>query len=173
MPGRSPRPVRSTPRTFWREKAALVEWIEGARTPQQLIGRAVPTLQKWENLDLHWQRVARIDYAKCIGCNLCYIACEDGAHQSIRWERVPTPDFLRENGCQTQVLRSGGVEGIERAIADRRILRTWLMRGTIHFVAAADVLVEGGATELRIIFPDGKSCDLPQFKFDLGRMIIS
>jgi dihydropyrimidine dehydrogenase (NAD+) subunit PreA len=48
-----------------------------------LCGRAVPTLQKWENLELHFQRVARIDYAKCIGCNLCYIACEDGAHQCI------------------------------------------------------------------------------------------
>lgn len=28
---------------------------------------------------------------------------------------------------------------IEQAIADRTIVRTWLMRGTLHFVAAADV----------------------------------
>src|SRR5207248_1815756 len=26
---------------------------------------------------------ARVDYQKCIGCNLCFIACEDGAHQAI------------------------------------------------------------------------------------------
>ncbi|MDB6067485.1 MAG: dihydropyrimidine dehydrogenase [Pedosphaera sp.] len=48
-----------------------------------LTGRAVPTLQKWETLNLNYKRVARIDYDKCIGCNLCYIACEDGAHQCI------------------------------------------------------------------------------------------
>jgi dihydropyrimidine dehydrogenase (NAD+) subunit PreA len=48
-----------------------------------LVGRAVPTLQKWETLDLNYKRIARIDYDKCIGCNLCYIACEDGAHQCI------------------------------------------------------------------------------------------
>jgi dihydropyrimidine dehydrogenase (NAD+) subunit PreA len=27
--------------------------------------------------------VARIDHDTCIGCNLCHIACEDGAHQCI------------------------------------------------------------------------------------------
>ena len=48
-----------------------------------LRGRAVPSVQKWENLDLNDQRIAAIDYDKCIGCNLCYIACEDGAHQAI------------------------------------------------------------------------------------------
>jgi len=28
---------------------------------------------------------------------------------------------------------------VERAIAERKIVRTWPMRGTLHFVAAADV----------------------------------
>jgi dihydropyrimidine dehydrogenase (NAD+) subunit PreA len=32
---------------------------------------------------LNYKRVAKIDYNSCIGCNLCYIACEDGAHQCI------------------------------------------------------------------------------------------
>ena len=41
------------------------------------------SVQKWETLDLNYKRLAEIDYAKCIGCNLCYIACEDGAHQAI------------------------------------------------------------------------------------------
>jgi hypothetical protein len=40
-------------------------------------------------------------------------------------------------------------------------------------VPKAEALVAGGATELRIVFPDGKSTDLPQFKLDLGRMLIS
>ena len=56
---------------------------KGMKSVNELIGKAVPTLQKWETLDLHYKRIASIDYAKCIGCNLCYIACEDGAHQAI------------------------------------------------------------------------------------------
>src|SRR3989440_1754986 len=56
---------------------------KGFKSVTDLVGKAVPTLQKWENLDLHYKRIAEIDYDKCIGCNLCYIACEDGAHQAI------------------------------------------------------------------------------------------
>src|SRR5437879_3902080 len=56
---------------------------KGCKSVMDLVGKAVPTLRKWETLDLHYQRVARINYDKCIGCNLCYIPCEDGAHQAI------------------------------------------------------------------------------------------
>jgi dihydropyrimidine dehydrogenase (NAD+) subunit PreA len=63
----------------------LNEYLEtkGFASVNELIGKAVPTLKKWESLDLNYKRVARIDYDRCIGCNLCYIACEDGAHQCI------------------------------------------------------------------------------------------
>jgi dihydropyrimidine dehydrogenase (NAD+) subunit PreA len=56
---------------------------KGFKSVTELVGKAVPTLRKWEALDLNYKRVARIDYDKCIGCDLCYIACEDGAHQCI------------------------------------------------------------------------------------------
>jgi len=56
---------------------------KGMKSVNELVGKAVPTLQKWETLDLHYKRIAHIDYDKCVGCNLCYIACEDGAHQAI------------------------------------------------------------------------------------------
>jgi hypothetical protein len=36
-------------------------------------------------------------------------------------------------------LRDGCEANVERAIAERRIVRTWPMRGTLHFVAAEDV----------------------------------
>jgi dihydropyrimidine dehydrogenase (NAD+) subunit PreA len=53
-----------------------------------LIGRAVPAFVEWGDLDLQYQVKAKIDASKCIGCDLCYVACMDGAHQCIHrpWE---------------------------------------------------------------------------------------
>ncbi len=56
---------------------------KGFASVAELRGRAVPALKNWEDLDLNSQRIARINYDTCIGCNLCYVACEDGAYQSI------------------------------------------------------------------------------------------
>jgi dihydropyrimidine dehydrogenase (NAD+) subunit PreA len=66
-------------------KEGLSDYLDskGMQSVAELIGKAVPSLQKWETLDLHYKRIATIDYEKCVGCNLCYIACEDGAHQAI------------------------------------------------------------------------------------------
>ena len=70
------------------------------RRPQQLDGRerlphaskisaasAVPKVTEWKHLDLNYKIVARIDRDTCIGCDLCYIACWDGAHQCIHLDR--------------------------------------------------------------------------------------
>lgn len=63
----------------------LGAWMDekGYRTIGDFCGKAVRNVDKWETLNLNYKRVASIDYDKCIGCNLCYIACEDGAHQAI------------------------------------------------------------------------------------------
>jgi len=53
------------------------------RSVDDLCGRAVANVTTWEKLDLNFRQVARINHDTCIGCNLCYIACEDGAHQCI------------------------------------------------------------------------------------------
>ena len=39
--------------------------------------------------------VAQIDEALCIGCQLCHIACWDGAHQCIHMDRAERPDAKR------------------------------------------------------------------------------
>ncbi len=49
---------------------------KGMARVNELVGAAVPNVQPWESLDLNYKRLARIDYDTCIGCNLCYIACE-------------------------------------------------------------------------------------------------
>jgi dihydropyrimidine dehydrogenase (NAD+) subunit PreA len=86
---------------------------KGYRSVTEFSGAAVPRVTAWKNLDLNFRRVARIDYDKCIGCNLCHIACEDGAHQCIdlispqelglgpgpgRLPGKPIPQ-IRENDC--------------------------------------------------------------------------
>ncbi len=64
-----------------------------------LKGIAAKKLRKWENLDLNYKIIAHIDPDKCISCQLCYIACEDGAHQSIALvpgSRIPV---IKEDTC--------------------------------------------------------------------------
>ena len=40
-------------------------------------------MSDFKNFDLAFRTVARIDTAACIKCNLCYVACNDTAHQCI------------------------------------------------------------------------------------------
>ncbi len=63
----------------------LSEYLDGKgmASVNDLVGKAVQSVDRWEVLNLNYKRIASIDYDKCIGCNLCYIACEDGAHQAI------------------------------------------------------------------------------------------
>lgn len=66
----------------------LNNWMDekGFKTTSDFIGKSVPYLSKWENLDLNYHIVANINQDKCIKCGLCYITCEDTSHQSISLE---------------------------------------------------------------------------------------
>ncbi len=59
---------------------------KGLHSPSELVGRALPALGDWGQLDQTFRLLARIDESTCIRCNLCYTACNDGAHQAIRFE---------------------------------------------------------------------------------------
>ncbi len=61
---------------------------KGLASPADLVGKALPRIGDWGELDLSYAIKARIDAATCVHCNLCYRACEDGAHQAIRYERT-------------------------------------------------------------------------------------
>ncbi|WP_437740659.1 NAD-dependent dihydropyrimidine dehydrogenase subunit PreA [Sorangium sp. So ce302] len=63
----------------------LSDWLDdhGMRSVNELRGRAIPQVQEWGELDLSYRVVADISADKCIGCQLCYVACMDGAHQCI------------------------------------------------------------------------------------------
>src|SRR5712664_3363980 len=55
----------------------------GFRTIDNFRGRAVTNVHDWGDLDLNYKIIADIHHDLCIGCQLCYVACEDGAHQCI------------------------------------------------------------------------------------------
>lgn len=75
----------------------LSNWMDekGFRTIEDFRGRTTPRMTEWKHLDLNYKIVARINADKCIGCDLCYIACWDGAHQCIHHE-VKEPPAVRE-----------------------------------------------------------------------------
>src|SRR5262249_27692779 len=56
---------------------------KGISSAMELVGKSLPRIMDWGDLNLNYKIIAKIDAEKCIGCNLCYIACEDGAHQCI------------------------------------------------------------------------------------------
>jgi dihydropyrimidine dehydrogenase (NAD+) subunit PreA len=63
----------------------LSNWMDekGYASLDALRGRAVPRYVHWENLNLNFRTIAVIDQARCIGCGLCHIGCEDTSHQAI------------------------------------------------------------------------------------------
>lgn len=86
--------------------AGLEQYMDekGFATMDDLRGRALQNVLHWEDLNLDYKIVASIDESKCIGCQLCYTACEDGAHQAISLKANPAdrkPVIIEENcvGC--------------------------------------------------------------------------
>jgi dihydropyrimidine dehydrogenase (NAD+) subunit PreA len=77
----------------------------GFRTIEDFRGRAVPNVQDWGDLDLNYKIVADIHHDLCIGCQLCYVACEDGAHQCIEAFAAAGVDKKNPNGIGVHVPR--------------------------------------------------------------------
>jgi dihydropyrimidine dehydrogenase (NAD+) subunit PreA len=80
----------------------LKNWMDekGFRTIEDFRGRSLPNVTDWKNLN--YKIVAKIHAEKCIGCDLCYIACEDGAHQCIhidpRHEKLTVTPIAKLDG---------------------------------------------------------------------------
>lgn len=77
---------------------------KGFGTLEDFRGRALGNVKHWEDLNLQYKVVASINKDKCIGCQLCYTACEDGAHQAIGLDsdlQNRKPFIIEENcvGC--------------------------------------------------------------------------
>jgi dihydropyrimidine dehydrogenase (NAD+) subunit PreA len=76
----------------------LSNWMDekGFATIQDVVGRSLHHVSDFNQFDLSFRAVARIDQQKCIRCNLCYVACNDTAHQCI--------DLIAKDGSVVQPL---------------------------------------------------------------------
>jgi len=102
---------------------------KGYSTIYDFAGKALPNVTEWKNLNLKHKVVAQINEDTCVGCQLCYIACDDGAHQAIGLPEDAAnrkPHIIEENcvgcnlcslvcpveGCITMEKRDDGKEHI-------------------------------------------------------------
>jgi len=63
----------------------LSNWMDekGFASVAEVTGRSLHRVSDFKDFDLSFKAVARIDQEKCIRCDLCYVACNDTAHQCI------------------------------------------------------------------------------------------
>ncbi|MBP7861070.1 NAD-dependent dihydropyrimidine dehydrogenase subunit PreA [bacterium] len=76
----------------------LSNWMEekGFEKCTDFIGKSLPRISNFGDFDLGFQTVARINHDKCIQCNLCFIACNDAAHQCIDLKELKLKDEVNE-----------------------------------------------------------------------------
>ncbi|MGR3219287.1 MAG: NAD-dependent dihydropyrimidine dehydrogenase subunit PreA, partial [Candidatus Anammoxibacter sp.] len=85
----------------------LNTWMDekGFKTLDEVRGKSLQRIDDFGNFNLLHKTTARIDQDKCIHCNLCYVACEDGAHQCI--------DLIPVNGHNKTVVREEDCVGCD------------------------------------------------------------
>ena len=63
----------------------LSDWMDasGYAGIDDIVGRAVPNVKDWQELNLNYIAKAKIDQELCIQCGRCHVVCEDTSHQAI------------------------------------------------------------------------------------------
>ncbi|HUI09369.1 MAG TPA: NAD-dependent dihydropyrimidine dehydrogenase subunit PreA [Bacteroidota bacterium] len=83
-------------------RSGLAHYLDdmGFASPLEIVGKALPHIAVHDELPRRRMRSV-IDGSRCIGCEVCYVACRDGGHGAIdrRENRVPVVDPGRCVGC--------------------------------------------------------------------------
>jgi len=84
----------------------LENWMreKGFASVEDFRGLSAPKVTDWNHLNLNFKIVARIHQEKCIGCELCYIACWDGAHQCIHLDRAHSKPGAIEAASRARIV---------------------------------------------------------------------
>ena len=79
---------------------------QGYSSVAQMVGKAVPSITGWSNLNMNQVEKAVINQASCIQCGRCHVVCEDTSHQAItaskdgaRWFEVKEDECVGCNLC--------------------------------------------------------------------------
>jgi len=107
---------------------------KGFASVADMAGRSAGKVTDWGDLDLNYVVKAHVNEEHCIRCNLCYVACEDGAHQSFefvesggkRYPRVIEAECVGCNLCHL-ICPSPGAITMERR-DDGSSPQTWRER---------------------------------------------
>jgi hypothetical protein len=81
----------------------------------------------------------------------------DTAEEVVRWMgAMQAQDYGQALWAIASRMKHGTIADVEKAIADHKILRTWPMRGTIHFIPAEDTDWMLKLTGVRMLAADGR-----------------
>jgi hypothetical protein len=85
--------------------------------------------------------------------------CEQPAEVVRRLGAMQAQDYGQSLWAIGSRMRAGTAEAVERAIEQRQIVRTWLMRGTIHFAPPEDVRWLLGLVVPRLEAAEARRCE--------------
>jgi dihydropyrimidine dehydrogenase (NAD+) subunit PreA len=73
---------------------------KGFASPADIVGKALPRLVEFDDLNLNSEILAVIDETRCTGCDVCIRACSSGGFQAIdHVGPVARVDRLKCDGC--------------------------------------------------------------------------
>ena len=79
---------------------------KGMKSVSELTRRAVPAYTDWGDLDLNYKVAAHVDTTKCIGCDLCLVACRDSSVNCIHTGEHPLPAGHRAPSRDAAIARA-------------------------------------------------------------------
>ncbi|MEO7939017.1 MAG: NAD-dependent dihydropyrimidine dehydrogenase subunit PreA, partial [Burkholderiaceae bacterium] len=73
---------------------------QGYTQVSQMVGKAVPSITGWSNLNMNHVEKAVINQDSCIQCGRCHVVCEDTSHQAITAMKDGKRHFeIKEDEC--------------------------------------------------------------------------